>query len=60
MRIVGDKVKNNCWCEKNNRQNVQEYKNRIIGQKKRNNLSRPNPKLACMSVHLFLSAHDGP
>ena len=35
MRIIGNMVKNNCCCEKNNRQNVQEYKNRIIGQKKR-------------------------
>ena len=32
--IIGDMVKNNCYCEKNNRQNVHEYKNRIIGRKK--------------------------
>ena len=29
MRIIGDMVKNHCCCEKNNGQNVQEYKNRI-------------------------------
>ena len=33
VRIIGNMVKNNCCCEKNNGQNVQEYKNRIIGQK---------------------------
>ena len=38
VRIIGDMVKNNCCCEKNNGQNVQEYKNRIG-----NNLSRPMP-----------------
>ena len=34
VRIIGDMMKNNCCCVKNNRQDVQEYKNRIIGQKK--------------------------
>ena len=42
VRIIGVMVKNNCCCEKNNGQNVEEYKNRIIGQKKRKNLSRPS------------------
>ena len=35
VRIIGDMMKHNCSYVKNNRQDVQEYKNRIIGQKKR-------------------------
>ena len=40
VKAIDDIMKHNCSCVKNNRQNVQEYKNRIIGQKM-NNLSRP-------------------